>query len=193
MSASICLPRDYDDKCAVCLDEISSKVSVKKMVDNCVYLDYAHNPHIFPLVLRCGHKFHDICVRPWLVEKNTCPSCRNPAIQSSLTRGKFIIGLKGDEGSCFKELHFINIAEETPIIKKLTFLASTIDGIASRILVRCSDERREELDTYLRVNGHLLIPLSFGYRTNNLKQLKDLFAMLIRDNDFSDECLATMR
>lgn len=24
----------------------------------------------------CTHKFHDICVASWLVEKNTCPTCR---------------------------------------------------------------------------------------------------------------------
>jgi len=27
--------------------------------------------------LDCGHEFHQKCLTPWLLEKNTCPLCRN--------------------------------------------------------------------------------------------------------------------
>jgi hypothetical protein len=27
--------------------------------------------------LECGHDFHDMCLKKWLVKKQTCPNCRN--------------------------------------------------------------------------------------------------------------------
>ena len=29
------------------------------------------------LQLECGHVFHDKCIRRWLREKSTCPTCRD--------------------------------------------------------------------------------------------------------------------
>ena len=26
--------------------------------------------------IRCGHAFHNDCIRPWLTNRNTCPCCR---------------------------------------------------------------------------------------------------------------------
>ena len=60
-AARVCaraVARDHHTACAVCLQElVASTLAVR---------------------LRCGHAFHEGCVRTWLKEKHTCPTCRAP-------------------------------------------------------------------------------------------------------------------
>jgi hypothetical protein len=32
--------------------------------------------------LDCGHDFHAGCIKQWLVLKNLCPICKNPALKT---------------------------------------------------------------------------------------------------------------
>ncbi|KAM7492563.1 hypothetical protein LguiA_035484 [Lonicera macranthoides] len=33
-------------------------------------------------VLDCEHEYHDDCIKKWLIEKNTCPICKSPALNT---------------------------------------------------------------------------------------------------------------
>eukprot|EP00122_Pirum_gemmata_P012087 Pgem_evm1s11219 len=46
-------------ECAICFEEYKKDSSVPECV----------------LELKCGHVFHDSCIRPWFSHANTCPSC----------------------------------------------------------------------------------------------------------------------
>ncbi|XP_015251563.1 PREDICTED: E3 ubiquitin-protein ligase TTC3-like [Cyprinodon variegatus] len=50
---------NMEDPCIICHEDMSQE-------DSCV--------------LECRHTFHDECIRSWLKEKNTCPTCRNHAL-----------------------------------------------------------------------------------------------------------------
>ncbi|XP_037322958.2 E3 ubiquitin-protein ligase TTC3 [Pungitius pungitius] len=49
--------------------------------DPCIICHEDMNP-IDICVLECRHSFHDACIRSWLKENRTCPTCRDPAILS---------------------------------------------------------------------------------------------------------------
>ncbi|KAF3433918.1 hypothetical protein FNV43_RR25021 [Rhamnella rubrinervis] len=54
--------------CPICLEEYQRKDEVGKM--------------------NCGHDYHIICIRKWLLTKNTCPICKAPALSDSLKKKK---------------------------------------------------------------------------------------------------------
>uniref|UniRef100_G3QC75 RING-type E3 ubiquitin transferase n=1 Tax=Gasterosteus aculeatus aculeatus TaxID=481459 RepID=G3QC75_GASAC len=49
--------------------------------DPCIICHEDMNPGNI-CVLECRHSFHDECIRSWLKENRTCPTCRDPAIIS---------------------------------------------------------------------------------------------------------------
>lgn len=51
-----------DEECVVC---ISSKTAAR-------------------VSLSCGHAFHESCVEPWLLQKGSCPLCRDNNVASAL-------------------------------------------------------------------------------------------------------------
>ena len=51
-----------DTKCPVCLNMIGTKQNK------------------FALRLPCGHIFHAKCIRPWMDEERTCPTCRHVSV-----------------------------------------------------------------------------------------------------------------
>lgn len=65
--------RETDDICAICLDNYSNH--------NIIESDDPGNTndrgHIDVLQLPCGHNFGASCIKIWLQEHHTCPSCRD--------------------------------------------------------------------------------------------------------------------
>ena len=63
------LSRDYIckyDTCSICLENICYKE------DNPTY-----DESLLTLILKCGHVFHKICIKKWLIEEsNLCPLCK---------------------------------------------------------------------------------------------------------------------
>lgn len=59
--------------------------NIKKIVFNSLSEDkecsICREPELMTLddcfVLNCGHVYHKACVKPWLVEFSTCPTCRD--------------------------------------------------------------------------------------------------------------------
>lgn len=53
---------DYDkfdkNECIICIDNYLNDDKIR--------------------LLKCGHHFHDICIKKWLIINTTCPQCRNP-------------------------------------------------------------------------------------------------------------------
>ncbi|KAF6031835.1 hypothetical protein EB796_009840 [Bugula neritina] len=43
----------------------------------CAICRVNYNTKDSPRLLPCSHKFHDGCVKPWLMKTNTCPECRS--------------------------------------------------------------------------------------------------------------------
>lgn len=56
---------EHPEGCSVCQDDFNAGDSL--------------------VLLPCGHKFHDACIKPWLVENNSCPVCRKPLRSSGAT------------------------------------------------------------------------------------------------------------
>jgi len=54
--------RCLSEKCAVCMDNILINENI--------------------ITLSCNHTFHDLCIKGWFNEKDTCPICRAQAMQS---------------------------------------------------------------------------------------------------------------
>ncbi|KAK9069812.1 hypothetical protein SSX86_010208 [Deinandra increscens subsp. villosa] len=48
------------DSCCICLGEYGKKEKIG--------------------VLECGHRFHEECIKRWLLSKNVCPMCRSTAL-----------------------------------------------------------------------------------------------------------------
>jgi hypothetical protein len=47
---------DSDEECTICLDSLNNNNKVS--------------------TLKCGHKFHNCCIKNWMKIKKTCPICR---------------------------------------------------------------------------------------------------------------------
>ncbi|KAK7313079.1 hypothetical protein VNO77_37460 [Canavalia gladiata] len=49
-------------------------------IDSCVICQDEYNDQDKIGVLKCGHEYHEECLRKWLLEKNICPMCRSEAL-----------------------------------------------------------------------------------------------------------------
>jgi len=68
-------------QCTVCMDDFKLQEQVRR--------------------LPCGHHFHEACIFPWLTRHNTCPVCRNAAINTETTTsgGNNSSGSSGSSGT----------------------------------------------------------------------------------------------
>ncbi|GAB2279661.1 hypothetical protein Dimus_014306 [Dionaea muscipula] len=55
-------PRITTEPCTICLDDFRKGQNVG--------------------TLECGHKFHFQCIKTWLMQKNSCPICKVPAVRT---------------------------------------------------------------------------------------------------------------
>uniref|UniRef100_A0A914H4T1 RING-type domain-containing protein n=1 Tax=Globodera rostochiensis TaxID=31243 RepID=A0A914H4T1_GLORO len=78
---------DETPKCPICLDELTPSTDVKELQS-------------------CRHTFHRECVDTWLVQKQTCPSCRSEVnirdlngvdLAPEVPNGHFVLGVAGRE------------------------------------------------------------------------------------------------
>ncbi|XP_071723611.1 probable E3 ubiquitin-protein ligase ZFP1 [Rutidosis leptorrhynchoides] len=58
----VACPDQDSDSCIICQEEYKNREKIG--------------------VLKCGHEYHAICVRQWLVVKNTCPICKSEALDA---------------------------------------------------------------------------------------------------------------
>mmetsp|Transcript_6454 Transcript_6454/g.9177 ORF Transcript_6454/g.9177 Transcript_6454/m.9177 type:complete len:231 (+) Transcript_6454:92-784(+) len=65
--------RSQPQVCAVCLDSVGSGHD-----DECASAKIR--------TLRCGHRFHEDCIDPWLAERGRCPLCLVPSKRALLSR-----------------------------------------------------------------------------------------------------------
>lgn len=51
--------------------------------DSSIFCSVCQDPACGDHVMRlpnCGHMFHKLCINPWLIEHNTCPTCRKNVV-----------------------------------------------------------------------------------------------------------------
>lgn len=53
-----------NEECSICLDKFDFDIENNSLV----------------LLLDCGHHFHVHCVKDWIMEKKTCPLCRENVV-----------------------------------------------------------------------------------------------------------------
>lgn len=85
-------PSDIHRTCGVCLDALSSSLTLSRSAKDDVRMDDSKDSSPSPspsqsriVTLPCLHRFHEACVTPWLSKQNKCPSCRT-AVQLPRSR-----------------------------------------------------------------------------------------------------------
>lgn len=77
-------PESYDEtvNCAICCDPLKPETDTDpaptQPVPIPVPLGHTQAPHV---EFNCKHRFHTLCIRPWLIQKRTCPVCRGDVFQ----------------------------------------------------------------------------------------------------------------
>lgn len=67
----------HSNKCIVCYEDFE-----KKQANAC-------------LLLKCGHVFHQSCIKPWIEKKQSCPLCKSKAFIPILLKDIVNKGIKG--------------------------------------------------------------------------------------------------
>ena len=57
----------------------------EKMKEGCVICleDFAENDGKAIAELKCGHIFHEECLKEWVQKNDICPMCRSPILQDN--------------------------------------------------------------------------------------------------------------
>ena len=125
----------------------------------------------------CGHAFHKHCLREWLVQQQSCPTCRAD-IQANEARARRIVEVVEEEEE----------EEEEEVVEEENYNGNTIDKVSEEKVTslpvttssKTKQNDKDDDDTALKVFDYPIL-----YRVNKTVQIAN-FVTTTKSNDHND-------